>query len=53
MITSLIKSLIKNKPIDENIKDTGKDDLNDAKVTIDDLIMDNLLEFVKKSFLEL
>ncbi len=53
LITSLMKSSIENKPIDENIEDTGEDDLNDAEVTIDDLIMDNLLEFAKKSFLEL
>ncbi len=53
LITSLMKSLIENEPIDENIEDTGEDDLNDAEVTIDDLIMDNLLESAKKSFLEL
>ena len=53
LITSLMKSSIENEPIDENIEDTGEDDLNDAEVTIDDLIMDNLLESAKKSFLEL
>ena len=53
LITSLMKSSIENEPIDENIEDTGEDDLNDAEVTINDLIMDNLLESAKKTFLEL
>jgi len=49
LITNIIKSLIKNKLVNKNIKN----DLNDIKVVIDNLTIDNLLEFAKKSFLEL
>jgi len=49
----MTKSSIENEPVDENIEDAGKDDLNDAEAVTDDSTIDNLLEFAKKLFLEL
>jgi len=53
LITNMTKSSIENEPVDENIEDAGKDDLNDAEAVTDDSTIDNLLEFAKKLFLEL
>ena len=53
LLTNMMKDSVENDTIDENIEDEGKDNLNDAKAAIDDLIMDNSFEFAKKSFLEL
>jgi len=53
-MTSLMVKLNVKKSIQKNSKNVIKDDLDDTKEIIDNMIaMENLLKYIKKLFIEL